>query len=526
MAESPHPLEREKGRGLGGGAPLPLGVGGGGRAGEGSGERARWATLLAGAVLLLTLEGCLCLGGRFFCGSRPQVVRRAEPPRSGSRSTAAGLRLPTPQPYLLVQSRPEGGGVDVQVIYLPDASREIVLEPRGRKGRYRVTLDEAGLLREVSGRFKARRVIAPGAQDPEPAAPYPEMADLQLSELLQAGGLAPGLYRIVTAESGPGSAPRLEKVQLNPASPEEIVRVDAVLFRTCPAQPEVVRQIEVTADRGSLQSLAALAAGVRVYRAGKPAGQLIPEVRQRGIVYSVDPECQGGFQPYAVELPSAGLAPGSRLGAVFPSEEQLASLRPRAEVHLVKDEKGAPRYLIVKLDPGTGSPIPPLERLTRTTGLLLVNGRPARAAQIARELGAENLYAVDLGEPDVRSVFLLLTPRNAADLAGRPVAFSYAAAEPPPRPEKPPPISVRETYLETAGGRHNLTLGIQAPAGRLDVARTVAENQRRHWQGVRCASAGGSETTCSGRIAAGQDLQFQIYCTGEAAPCSAVDFAD
>lgn len=483
--------------------------------------------LLTGFGLCLLLEGCLCLGGRFFCRSQPQPVRRAEAARSGSRWSTGGLRLPMPQPYLLVQSRKEGDGVDLQVIYLPDASREIVLEPRGRKGRYRVTLDEAGLLREVSGRFRARQGSSPGAEG-SPSYPMPEAELASFGEIFQAGGLAPGLYRIVAAGHGMDAAPRLERVHLAPSAPGEALRVDAILFRTCPERPEVVQRIELTADRGTVESLASLAGEIRLFRAGQPVGGIVPEVRQRGLAFAVDPQCQGGFFPYAVELPPGGLAPGSLLSASFPSAEQLALLQPRAAVHLVKDAQGAPRYLVVELDPANGSPIPPLEQLTRSTGLLLVNGQPVKTARIARESSAENLYAVDLGEMDVRTLFLLVTPRNAANLAGKPVAFTYAMAEPPPppEPEKPAPVSVRETYLETAGGRHNLTLELQAPAGRVDVARTVAENQRRQWQGVRCGSAGVAGVTCSGAIPAGQDIKFGIYCAGEASPCLAVDFTD
>src|SRR3954447_15465439 len=133
-----------------------------------------------------------------FRGHWPEKVERITPP---------GLRVPIPRPYLLVKTG-AGGGLDFQVVYLPDAAEELWIEPSGSRNAFKISLDDAGFLRELSGRFKSSRLQIGGTPEPQTAQAVP------FSDLGHASGLRPGLYRIVTSDPAGGPVPRLEPVQL------------------------------------------------------------------------------------------------------------------------------------------------------------------------------------------------------------------------------------------------------------------------------------------------------------------------
>jgi hypothetical protein len=488
-------------------------------------DRRRPIPWLAAAGLgLALLAGCTTSGSSpglwelwrerlhgHFRGHWPEKVERIKP---------AGLRVPIPRPYLLVKAG-AGGGLDFQVVYLPDASEEMWIEPQGSRAAFKISLDDAGFLRELSGRFKSDRVQIGGAAEPQPAGP------LRFSDLGRTGGLQPGLYRIVTADPQGGPVPRLEPVQIQPAGSPEALRIDAIRFRTCPARPEIVQRIEITADRGALEPLLSLARQVQVFRGDAPVESRGFDVQGRAISLTVDPECARGFSPYSVALPAQDLAPGSVLEAGFPTAGKLADLRPRATIHLIQDDQKRPRYLVVELAAGGGSPVAPLTDLDRPASLLLINGKVTRNARVASGTAGAGAQLIDLGEEEVRSLFFSLVPRNAAGLTGQPASFTWTASEPRrEEPKKPAAVAVQETSLETGAAGRTLSLVLSDPAHRMDLETTMARNRGQRWSGVRCQPREGTELACSGSTTATGKIRFDIYCLGEDEPCTTVSFTD
>jgi len=444
-----------------------------------------------------------------FRGHWPEKVERITPP---------GLRVPIPRPYLLVKAG-AGGGLDFQVVYLPDSSEELWIEPSGSRAAFKISLDDAGFLRELSGKFKSSRLQIGGVPEAQTDAP------LHFSDLGRAGGLHPGLYRIVTSDSTGGPVPRLEEVKLQALGPPEALRVDAIRFRPCPARPEIVQRIEITADRGGPEALLQLARQTQVFRGETPVESRGFDVQGRAITLTVDAECKLGFSPYSVALPATDLAPGSLLEAGFPTADQLAELRPRATLHLVKDDQGRPRYVVAELSAGRGSPVTPLTALDRPASLLLINGKVTRAARIASGAAAGDVL-IDLGDEEVRSLFYSLVPRSAAGLTGEPVSLTWTASEPRrEEPRKPAPIVVQETALDAAGTGRTLTLVLNDPARRMDLERTIAQNRGR-WTGVHCQQREGTELVCSGTTSATGKIRFEIYCLNEGEPCTTLSFSE
>jgi hypothetical protein len=473
-------------------------------------RRARLAAALLLAVLLASCTSPDFRRPRFFRGHWPDTVKRK--PHAGL------LRVPIPRPYLLVKRAAAGEALDFQVVYLPDSEEEMWIEPRRPKAPLQVAFDEAGFLRELAGSFKTGRTqIGGGTPDPQP------VAALRFSELGRTGSLQPGLYRIVTADPQGGPVPRLEPVQLQPAAPPEALRLDAILFRTCPAAPEVVQRIDVTADRGDVDALARLAGRITVFRGRDPVDLSGATVQGRSLSVPVDAGCAGPFANYRVTVSPEDLAPGSLLEAAFPSEAQLADLRPRAEIHLVRDDAGQPRYLAVEISPGRGSPAALPTSLDSPAVLLLVNGKVSRSARIAQGPADGNVFLVDLGEADARSIFFSLVPRSAAGLAGEPASFTWTASEPRrEEPKKPEAIVVQEGDLEIGAGGRVLTLVLGVPPDRMDLERTMSRNRERLWKDVRCTRRSAAQVACTGTLVAVGKSQFDVYCLGEEKPCLSV----
>lgn len=470
--------------------------------------------LAAAALALALLASC---ASPALWRERLRGHYRGHWPAKVERRSFAGLRVPIPRPYLLVKRAAAGEALDFQVVYLPDSEEELWVEPHRPKAPLQVAFDEAGFLRELSGRFKTHRAQIGGTPDPQP------VEARRFSELSRTGSLQPGLYKIITSDPQGGPVPRLEIVQLSPAAPPETLRLDAILFRTCPARPEVVQRIDITADRGDMASLARLAGQVTVFRGRDPLELAGATVQGRAISVPVDPDCAGPFASYRVAVSPEDLAPGSLLEAAFPSAEELAGLRPRAEIHMVRDDQGKPRYLVVQVDPGKGSPVALPTSLNRPASLLLVNGKVSRSARIAGDVEAEDVFLVDLGDLDARSIFFSLVPRSSAGLTGVPASFTWTASEPRrEEPKKPEAIMVQEGALEIGAGGRVLTLVLDVPPNRMDLERTVARNRERQWKNVRCTPRAGTQVACTGTLVAAGKSQFQIYCLGEEQPCLSV----
>lgn len=473
--------------------------------------------LAAGVLALALLASCT---SPLLWRERLRGHYRGRWPTRVEKKEFQGLRAPIPRPYLLVKRASEGGVLDFQVVYLPDSEQELWIEPHRPRGPLQAAFDEAGFLREISGSFKTSRAQIGGTPDPQP------VETLRFSELARTGALQPGLYKIITSDPWGGPVPRLEAVQLYPAAPPETLRVDGILFRTCPARPEVVERIEITADRGDPVALAHLAGKVRVFRGRDPVSTPAPTAQGRALSLPVDPGCEGPFAPYRVSLSPEDLSPGSLLEASFPTAEQLAELRPRAQVHMVEDDEGRPRYLVVQLSPGKGSAVAPPKALHQPASLLLVNGRMHRTARIAADAAvgaAEDVFLIDLGDQEARTLFFSIVPTNAAGLTGVPVSFNWSVGVPRKKePAKPEAIVVQEGSLEVGVGGRLLTLTLDAPPNRMDLERTVARNREHHWKDVRCTPRPPTQVVCTGTLLAAGRSQFQIYCLGEEQPCLTV----
>ncbi len=470
--------------------------------------------LAAGVLALVLLASCT---SPVLWRERLRGHYRGHWPKPVEKKEFQGLRVPIPRPYLLVKRASEGGALDFQVVYLPDSEQELWIEPQRPRGPLQVAFDEAGFLRELSGSFKTSRAQIGSTPDPQPV----EL--LRFSELTRTGVLQPGLYKIITSDPWGGPVPRLEAVQIYPASPPEPLRVDGILFRTCPAQPEIVERIEITADRGDPVALAHLAGKVRVFRGRDLVSTPAPTAQGRALSLPVDPDCAGPFAPYRVSLSSEDLSPGSLLEASFPTAEQLAELQPRAQIHMVEDDEGRPRYLVVQISPGKGSAVAPPTTLHQPANLLLVNGRMHRTARIATDVSAKDVFLVELGDQEARTLFFSIVPKNVAGLTGVPASFSWSVGVPRKKePAKPEAIVVQEGALEVGVGGRLLTLTLDAPPNRMDLERTVTRNRERHWKDVRCTPRPPTQVICTGTLQAAGKSQFEIYCLGEEQPCLTV----
>jgi hypothetical protein len=273
------------------------------------------------------------------------------------------------------------------------------------------------------------------------------------------------------------------------------------------------------------RGFAELAGKIEIYRAGQLLAEIGRKLEGDTIVLAADGDCSGAFSAYSVSLPAAAVAAGSALAAAFPSPEQVELWRPKAEVHLVKDNQGAARFLMLEGDPGRGSPLQPPARQGSGAAVLLVNGKPARFATVTRDVANANSYLLELADPDPRSIHFEWTPTNAAGLAGKPVVFAYAAPSPEKKPEEVP-VYVRDISLGPSGANYQLALVLEAGAKRVDAARTALGNHRKGWKDISCSSPGGPKLTCTALIDSTSDLHFEVYCEhDEDRPCLSMGMA-
>ena len=149
--------------------------------------------------------------------------------------------------------------------------------------------------------------------------------------------------------------------------------------------------------------------------------------------------------------------------------------------------------------------------------------RTARIAADAAVGAAEDVFLVDLGDQEARTLFFSIVPTNAAGLTGVPVSFNWSVGVPRKKePAKPEAIVVQEGSLEVGAGRAPAHPHARRSAQPHGPGAHRGRNREHHWKDVRCTPRPPTQVVCTGTLQAAGRSQFQIYCLGEEQPCLTV----